>query len=197
MKSKHFKYIAVFLSITCFGFSCSEEKDWREEMGIQNESLRVQLEKDQEYLRSLQKEKYSIENSSSNRDDAVRRYWESLKSSKPGESKYALDRRELQEILYPNSLGIGTSLDSTPLKEYEELVWTRRLLAEEKLIELSKNGGKITKIHWAEGTRSYGKLKGFKPDSITLEFNSETRSLNQIKQVIEHNGQFKVAILAP
>lgn len=185
-----------FLILISFTFSCGEKDAW-EEMAEENKKLEKQLAKDHAILKSYQKDSYNIPNSSQSRDEAIRSYLEDMKKSSGGDAKHALNQKELREILYPNSLGIGTSLDNTPLAEYEKLVWERRQLGEDRILEKWTPNSKIIKIQWEENPRTYGALIGHKPDSIVVLTNGKKLNISHIKQVIEHKGQFKVAIIAP
>jgi hypothetical protein len=186
--------LTSFLILFCI--NCGK-KDWRDEMDAENAKLEKSLEADHKKLLSLKKDSYSIENSSKSRDQAVVSYLQAMSKYSPGENPYSLNQKELLEILYPNSLGIGTSLDKTPLDNYQTIVWDRKIMAENKLNKKLSGNIKVLKVNWQENTRKYGALTGHKPDSIIITIDGKNDVIKEIKQVIEHNGQFKVAVVAP
>jgi|JI8StandDraft_1071087.scaffolds.fasta_scaffold10101_2 hypothetical protein len=187
--------ICILLSV----FNC-KEKDWREEMKNSNSAIDQQIQKDHDYLKSLQKDHYIFKDFARSKEEAILLYLKNLKfePSYNEEIKFSFNKNELKTILYPNSLGYGTSLDKTPLKNYEELVWARKKIGEEKILQhLKTKNFKILKIVWKEDIRKFRKLNGYKPESIEVSQNGSIFYISEIKQVIEHNGQFKVAIIAP
>lgn len=188
--------LILFLSISLV-FSC-KKKDWRDEMADSEKQFKASLAKDHEFLISLKKSSYEIPNSSQSRDEAIRMYLsEILTNEDPSKIQYAMNQQELREILYPNTLGIGTSLDTTKLSDYESIIWERFQLGQKRILEKWNKNSKLIKIHWSETVRDYGALKGHKPESIEIITQNKKLKIEQIKQVIEHNGQFKVAIVSP
>lgn len=196
--SKKYTIIIYLILLNLLLINC-KDKDWRDEISSSNKEINTQLILDQSKLKQMVKKDYLISNSSNSKEEAIQSYLiELLSSNKKQSDMYSFDKKELSEILYPNSLGTGTSLDSTPLSIYEDLVWQRKILGEEKILNKFKNKNfSIKKINWRKGFREYGVLKGYKPDSIEIISNRELIIIEEIKQVIEHNGQYKVAIVAP
>lgn len=189
--------ILIPFSIIILFLNCGK-KDWRDDLAESNAKFEKELAQDHAVLKSFQKEHYSIPNSANSKEKAIQNYLQDLAKHTPGEeAKHALNKQELREILYPNSLGIGTSLDKTRLADYEKLIWERRKLGEERILGKWTAGSKVVKIHWQENPRTYGALTGHKPESIEISTNGKKLNLSQIKQVIEHKGQFKVAVVAP
>ncbi|WCL49259.1 hypothetical protein [Leptospira sp. GIMC2001] len=184
----------IFSSIL---ISC-KDKDWREDLDELNKQAEMKLKSDKNLLLSLKKDKYKINNSFENRDKAVQQYLIELeKNQTSDEHAYVFSKKELKEILYPNALGLGTSLDKTPLDDYEKLIWERRKLGEARILQKLPSGFKVGKIFWKDEIRQIGVLKGHKPESIEIIYKENKYFINEIKQVIEHNGQFKVAIVSP
>jgi len=175
-----------------------KKKDWRDEMADSEEKFQSSLAKDHEFLVSLKKSSYVIANSSKSRDDAIQIYLsEVLTNEDTSQIKYAMNQQELREILYPNTLGVGTSLDKTKLSDYESIIWERFQLGQKRILEKWNKNSRLIKIHWSETVRDYGVLKGHKPESIEIISQGRKLKIEQIRQVIEHNGQFKVAIVSP
>jgi hypothetical protein len=136
MKQKIIKFLILSTSFIVLLLNSCKEKDWRDEMDINN-SERVRLiQKDHEYLKSLQRDSYEIQNSSKNKDEAIRNYLDNLsKDYKSEDPLYSFNKLEMKTILYPNTLGYGTVLDNSPLTDYEELVFTRKKLGESLILE--------------------------------------------------------------
>lgn len=190
------KFLILFLSIILV-FSC-KKKDWRDEMADSEKEFQSSLAKDHEFLVSLKKSSYVIPNSSKSREEAIQMYLsEVLTNEDISQIKYAMNQQELREILYPNTLGIGTSLDTTKLSDYENIIWERFQLGQKRILEKWSKKSKLIQINWSETVRDYGVLKGHKPESIEIITQEKKLKIEQIRQVIEHNGQFKVAIVSP
>ena len=179
------KFLILFLSIILV-FSC-KKKDWRDEMADSEKEFQSSLAKDHEFLVSLKKSSYVIQMYLS----------EVLTNEDISQIKYAMNQQELREILYPNTLGIGTSLDTTKLSDYESIIWERFQLGQKRILEKWSKKSKLIQINWSETVRDYGVLKGHKPESIEIITQEKKLKIEQIRQVIEHNGQFKVAIVSP
>jgi hypothetical protein len=197
MKFINLLILLIALLVHCIG-------DSREE--LQKELDRIQketdltLQNDRDLLKSFQKESYQFSSYSKTKEEAIQNYLKYLSNNTKNreENPFAFNRIELREILYPNTLGFGTSLDNSPLKDYEDLVWERRKIGEQKILELLESGKwKLIKINWITKPRQFKVLRGFKPQSVEVSIYGKTHVISQIKQVIEHNGMFKVAIIAP
>jgi hypothetical protein len=148
MKQKIIKFLILSTSFIVLLLNSCKEKDWRDEMDINN-SERVRLiQKDHEYLKSLQRDSYEIQNSSKNKDEAIRNYLDNLsKDYKSEDPLYSFNKLEMKTILYPNTLGYGTVLDNSPLTDYEELVFTRKKLGESLILEKLKPIGRLDINH--------------------------------------------------
>ena len=194
------KKISFLLTIISLLFiNYCKEKDWREELDAINEERNLQIKEDHKLLLKQQVQEFSISYSSKSKEEAIINYLQNLeKDHKSDYSKYSFNKSELRNILYPNTLGYGTVLDNMPLKEYEQLVWGRKILGESMILEkIQGKSLKVKKIEWKQKPFRYGVLMGYTPEIIEISLNGKLKNIKEIKQIIGHNGQFKVAIIAP
>ncbi|MCW7491444.1 hypothetical protein ND861_02125 [Leptospira sp. 2 VSF19] len=112
--------------------------------------------------------------------------------------KSILSQKEKDFILYPNIYGSGTSLDVTPLEDYDKLIHSFENLAIQKLsnLKIKKSDFKSLKI-FTKSVKPYGKANFHKVGLITLKTEGGEIEITEIKSVIELNGRFKVAIISP
>lgn len=112
--------------------------------------------------------------------------------------KSILSQKEKDFILYPNIYGSGTSLDVTPLEDYDKLIYSFENLAIEKLssLKLKKSDLNSLKIY-TKSVKPYGKANFHKIGLITLKSEGHEIEITEIKSVMELNGRFKVAIISP
>lgn len=112
--------------------------------------------------------------------------------------KSILSQKEKDLILYPNIYGSGTSLDVTPLEDYDKLIYSFENLAIQKLsnLKIKKSDFKSLKI-WTKSVKPYGKANFHKIGLITLKTDGGEIEITEIKSVIELNGCFKAAIISP
>ncbi|MBM9548102.1 hypothetical protein JWG40_13815 [Leptospira sp. 201903074] len=112
--------------------------------------------------------------------------------------KSILSQKERDFILYPNIYGSGTSLDVTPLEDYDKLIKSLENLAIEKLSNFSFEKAELKNIKiFVKSVKPYGKANFHKIGLISLKSKGEEIEITEIKSVLEFNGIFKVAILSP
>lgn len=71
-------------------------------------------------------------------------------------------------------------------------------MAEISLKRMMKNKKvRLTKFYWRNRVRDLEAFRGYELDSLEFEANGEKGSTEAIQLIVEHNGQFKVAVLAP
>jgi len=171
--------------------SC-KKKDWREE--LQNADWKV-LHKD---LLTKQKLDFDLKGGFSNRDELLRAWFLSIRQNPQGTwEDFVLTEEEYENFFLPHTLGTGTSLDTTPLETYLPMIRERRKMGLDKVLRtVQSSNGKIHSISWREGGRQYGPWFVQKPDSILLE-GAGSPKIEEIKQVVQYKGKWKVAVLAP
>jgi len=185
------KQITIYIILILL-FSCKED-DWRDNLNLGE--IPLEIKKTHETLYKHQKENYIINNSSKTKEEAIVKYIQSMASHK-NYSKYIFSKEEYIEIYLPNTIGYGTLLDTTYLDNYIEILLNRKEIAQDQLLSLVKDK-KVTveRIEWSS-SKPYRAIEGWKP-KIFVTINKQPYTIDNIKQVVGHNGQFKVAIIAP
>ena len=160
-----------------------------------NSSYDEKIIKIQEYYKSKIKESYEIANSSSSREEAVLKLLNDISKGKL-DSPYICSEQETKEILLPNTYNTGTI---TSLQEPEEawnLMKIRREIGLEQLKKLLFNKKIISvDFKWKTERRDLNSLKGHTP-IVFVRTNQGEIQVEEIKLIIEHNGQFKVCIVS-
>lgn len=196
MKKFFIKTYPLFLLILTF-LACGK-KDWREEMQKEQEAHLREVARTNAFLLEFKNDNYFIPNSSTTLDYALLRFFREAKNQDdPERIETLMSEKELREIFYPNVLGTGTALDSTPFPEYEEMIRGRRKLGLVRFQEASEKDNWFRIEFKVADTRIYGPIKGHKISEAILIGKKRTKKTEAVKMVIEHKGQFKVAILGP
>lgn len=112
--------------------------------------------------------------------------------------KSILNDKEKDLIFFPNIYGENTALDVTPLEDYKFTFNRLEELGIKRLREhrLQLSDLKSMKIIW-KSSRPYGNLTIYKVGRIEIIKKGSPIEITQIKSVIEQNGKFKVAVVAP
>lgn len=192
-----FHSILLLILLILSSANCKDSgQDFRKELEAKNQEWLAEVAETHKALIESQKDYYSIATHSPDKDTAIRNFLREIQTAKDANSmKHLFTEEELRSILYPNVLGSGTALDSNRLDNYEELIRERRRVVFDRLKELLQ-GIPISKveIEW-ELPRSYRVLNGHKPSKVLIHHNGKTTKLDHIKMIIEHKGQFKVAVI--
>lgn len=112
--------------------------------------------------------------------------------------KSILSSEEKRKSFFPQVFGYGTALDVTPLDDYMKMVLTQEAVGIDRLrsLKLSQKEIKDLQCRW-KAERQYGSLKAHILGKCTFLRNDQEQDIDQIKSIIEFNGRFKVAIVAP
>ncbi|MCB1190366.1 MAG: hypothetical protein H7A23_23530 [Leptospiraceae bacterium] len=179
-------YISICISCTCGS-------------KLQYKDVKNDLDKSHAYLKERIKSSYSIPGSSGTKDEAVTRYLQELSKGKTWRNNpYIYSEDEFVNIFLPNSLGNNTMIDHNPLGPHMDMVLFRRSVGEDKI--RSVIGGKdfqVLQISWSKNIRKRNALTGYKPYSVVVLVDGQKREIDEIKQVSEHQGKFKVSVIAP
>jgi hypothetical protein len=173
-------------------FACS--KDPREiaklELQKEMEGTRLELER---YKRSS----ISWSSQTYDKNECITKFLESISKDLASEN-CIIDPIEWKESYLPYVFGTGTLLDSTPLDKYLLITKQRQDIGIEKIKDIISNKNyKILSIQWTKNQKNtYGPFNGWKP-VISLLVNRNTFVINEIKQVIEYNGTYRIAVIAP
>ncbi|TGL50470.1 hypothetical protein EHQ59_13910 [Leptospira kemamanensis] len=191
MKSKIIYYIALYSVIT---FVSCKEKDWREDPKFQNQELESKLLESQKLITSKKKEKYILNRGFSNKEEAIKKFLSEIKNNKVPINSFVSWEEQL-ELIFPNTYGLGTALDHTPLNEYQVLLSEREKIAINSVEQLLTNGYKIEKFIW-ESPKRFNQILGYKP-KVIISTPKGQFEITQIKMVYDIDGKFIVGVLGP
>ncbi|TGL63072.1 hypothetical protein EHQ58_01070 [Leptospira ognonensis] len=180
---------SIFLLTNC-------DKDPRE---IAQEQLAKEIEPTRIKLEAFKKQPIYWSGIESSKDECVLSFIKSVSEGKSGENlACVLENREWEESFLPYVFGQGTILDSTPLEKYLQITSDRKNMGFEKIKTLVQNKKyKIISIQWNKNEKSnFGPFLGWKP-VIQLSINRNTFVINEVKQVIEYKGTYKIAVIGP
>lgn len=185
------------LLLVCLAFACKKEK---QELNIQNEAQRLKLEESKKILTERKSFNYSLQGYTSV-EEAVKIFLIEVRKTNQIESaqlKSLVDQTEKEFILYPNILGYGTSLDVTPLDDYNKMIRSFEILALRKLKEkpYAESDLKSIKI-LMKSVQDYGKTKFHKIGLVIISTPKGKVEIGEIRSVIQLGNRYKVAILAP
>ncbi|TGK81772.1 hypothetical protein EHQ24_10770 [Leptospira noumeaensis] len=186
--------LLLIFSLLSFSF-CSQE-DWREQMEAKNQKVILQVEQDHKQFDSYRLNPKDWSVSSKTKELAIENFLKEISKTKKAETFYVSWEEKLT-VIFPNTKGSGTLLDTTPLVEYRKVLERREEFA---LIELSNLLAEktfiIESIDW-EKPRLYGNLKGYKPRNLKLKIAGKSVTIQQIKMVFQTNSGYKVGVLSP
>ncbi|MCX7997877.1 MAG: hypothetical protein N3A69_02855 [Leptospiraceae bacterium] len=185
-----FRLVVVF-SFIFFIFNCKPSSHAKSQ-----EEYEQKISKLHEYYKSQIKETYEISNSARNVEEAIMNFLNEVAQGN-GEYKTLCDEREIKEIFLPNNYNTGTIISFQEPEEAWKTISIRRQFGLEEL-ERKLKGKKLvlSKIKIKSEVRNLNSLKGHVPSQIVVNVNSEELSIEQIKLIIEHKGQFKVCVVS-
>lgn len=187
----------LMLLLVSLAFACKKEK---QELNTQNESQRVKLEESKKVLTERKSLNYSLQGYSSV-EEAVKNFLIEVRKTNQFESaqlKSLVDQTEKEFILYPNILGYGTSLDVTPLDDYNKMIRSFEILALGKLKEKPYTESDLKSIKiMVRSVQDYGKTKFHKIGLVIITTPKGKIEIGEIRSVIQLGNRYKVAILAP
>lgn len=189
-----FKNSLLLIFILCFLSLACKKKDWREDPSFQNPELEVKLKESKTIILSHQKKKDTFSRGYQDRNDAVISFLNELKFDQNKIISYITWEEQLLYI-FPNTYGLGTALDHTPLNEYKMLLTEREKIAKESIYTMISNGFKVLKIEW-ETPRRMNQIIGHKP-KIFISSSKGKFEITQIKMIYEIDGKFIVGVLGP
>lgn len=175
--------------------SCDRD-NWRDQMDEENQKIIQKVEQDHnqfDFYR-LNPKDWSV--SSETKELAIENFLNEVSKNKKA-TFYYVSWEEKLTIIFPNTKGAGTLLDTTPLAEYRKVLESREKIAFTDLSNLlSGKTFKIESIDW-DKPRVYGNLKGFKPQNIKLKVLGKSVSIQQIKMVFQTTSGYKVGVVGP
>lgn len=191
------KPIKLFIIILSIIFvSCKDKPSAKIESSLE---IQEKLKKSREELIKRKHENHSISGFKS-KEESVSEFLKELVNSKQRKAQYKslLSDFEKEFVFFPNIYGENTSLDVTPLEDYRQTFDRLESLGIQRLMEsnLETSNLKNIKIVW-KGSKQYGNLLIHKIGRIEMVKKGSTIEINQIKSLVEQNGKFKVAVVAP
>ncbi len=190
-------YMRFFYLIFLLLLSTSCDRDnWRDQMEEANQKVNIQIEQDHKQIDfyRLNPKDWSV--SSKTKDLAIENFFNEISKNKKA-NRYYVSWDEKLTVIFPNTIGSGTLLDTTPLSEYRKVLENREEIAFNDLYNLLEGKTfRIESIDW-EKPRIYGNLKGYKPSGIKLTVMGKTITIQQIKMVFQTSSGYKVGVIGP
>lgn len=161
-----------------------------------SEEDRIRKLKD-DYRRRIRPE-YVIENSASSRDEAVRKFLESISILKTGaEPDFYCSEKEYRGIFLPNTVDENTLTSFMNEDEAWKITKIRRDLAFTDMNALLKGKNfTIKEFIWSGKPRELHSLKGHVLKKVLLKSGKDEIEIDSVRLVIEHRNQFKVCVVA-
>ncbi|MDF3821628.1 hypothetical protein P3G55_17110 [Leptospira sp. 96542] len=189
--------IIIILLIILTLSQCKKDK---EELTSTNEAQTLKLQESKKILLDRSSSNLLL-NGFASLDEAVKKFLIEVRNTNQIETielKTLVDQKEKDFILYPNIFGHGTSLDVTPLEDYNKMIRSFEVLALGKLKEkpYTVSDLKSTKIR-VKSVQDYGKTKFHKIGSVIISTPKGKIEISEIRSVIQLGDRYKVAILAP
>lgn len=189
-------YKTILLAIIFNIFLLNCKKDPRE---IAKDELTKQMEPSRLKLESFKKQPLYWNSEESDKNKCIMHFLQSIENhNNVSTNDCLIEQREWVESFLPYVYGKGTLLDSTPLEKYLQITDERKKIGLEKISTLVRDKKyKITDIKWIKNEKSdFQHFVGWKP-VIYLSINRNTFVINEIKQVIEYKGTYRIAVIAP
>lgn len=151
----------------------------------------------EDYRRRIRPE-YVIENSASSREEAVRKFLESISILKTGaEPDFYCSEKEYKEIFLPNTVDENTLTSFMNEDDAWKITKIRRDLAFTDMNALLKGKNfTIKEFIWSEKPRELHSLKGHVLKKVLLKSGKDEIEIDSVRLVIEHRNQFKVCVVA-
>lgn len=189
-----FKNSLFLLFIFCFLSLACKKKVWREDPNFLNPELEAKLKESKTIILSNQKTNYTFPRGFQDRNEAVHTFLNEIKIDRNKINSYITWDEQLH-MIFPNTYGLGTALDYTPLDDYKILLMEREKIAKESMYAMVSNGFKVLKIEW-ETPRRMKQIIGHKP-KIFISSSKGKFEITQIKMIYEIDGKFIVGVLGP
>ncbi|BDA80569.1 hypothetical protein LPTSP3_g34990 [Leptospira kobayashii] len=186
---------SIILLLTVIG--CESKQDWRADLEKVNRQEELRMADSKAKIRAHIKDSYTIQNGFSTKEEALLAFLKEAQASYKTDYISLFTPFEQETVVFPNTLGYGTSLDVTPLEDYKKLIQNRQDLGIQRLRESIK-GNRLTikKIVW-EKPRTYNKITGYKPGSLEVLADGKSINTDQVKMIFEVGGKYKVGVVAP
>ncbi|EQA73607.1 LA3241 family PerA/PerB upregulated protein [Leptospira noguchii] len=195
-----FLNILIFIFSSAFTFDCKKSNPKpnsnKEELTDPKHTLEIQ--KDQEILRSEIKESYQILNSSSSVAKAIQIALTEIRDNpnKPDDLlRFSCSPEEIRKIYLPNNVNQNNITANSKIEDSMYLILLRRTAGLDKIrkqIQNTKGDFKILPLTQPYNNRKLTNINGYIIGELDLQVGSKTIRIEEIKLVIEHKNQFKV-----
>ncbi|EMI69298.1 LA3241 family PerA/PerB upregulated protein [Leptospira noguchii] len=198
----HFVFfnILIFIFLSTFVFDCKKNNPKtdlnKEELTDPKHILEIQ--KDQEILKSEIKESYQILNSSSSVTKAIQIALTEIRDNpnKPDDLlRFSCSPEEIRKIYLPNNVNQNNITANSKIEDSMYLILLRRTAGLDKIrkqIQNTKGDFKILPLTQPYNIRKLTHINGYIIGELDLQVGSKTIRIEEIKLVIEHKNQFKV-----
>lgn len=160
--------------------------------------MKAKLEETKKLLISNEKESYEISYGSKTPEEAVQKFLrKTINEPEVSKNPYIFTQKENLEVQYPNVYGSGTSLDVTPIEDYQYLVEKLTRIGYEKIytkVKPLKNNIKFEIVF--QKPRVFKKLIGLKP-YVIVKYGSKSIEIDEIKTVFKVGNLYKIGVIAP
>lgn len=183
--------LSLFLS-----FNCKKDRD-KIDLDFSPE-MKTKLKASKQLILSKEKESYQVSFGSKTPYEAVQNFLtKAIKEKNYKDNPFLFTEKEKLDVLYPNVYGAGTSLDITPMEDYERLIENLTRIGYEKIHSKMESLNKNTEIEIIfKSPREYKKLQGFKP-KVIVRSNGKVVEVDEIKMVIKVGEVYKVGVISP
>ncbi|EOQ95681.1 hypothetical protein LEP1GSC195_3419 [Leptospira wolbachii serovar Codice str. CDC] len=192
-------YIIIFFLLafsSIFFTSNCNENDWRNDPQYQNKELEAKLQKSKTEILSKKKKNYELTFGYNSKQDAIKYFLEEIqKSDKSIPLKSFISWSDQVDVIFPNTYGFGTALDSNSLEDYKVILYEREKLGMEMIHSTLSTSFAIQNIEW-EKPRFYNELKAHKP-KVVIRTKAGLQELTQIKMVYEIGNKYIVGVVGP
>lgn len=189
------KIIFLIFPIILF-LNCKKERE-KVELDFSPE-MKAKLEGTKQLILSKEKDSYQISFGSKTPKEAIQKFLnKAINEPNLNNNKYLFTEHEKLDVLYPNIYGFGTSLDVTPIDDYERLIENLVRIGYDKIHSKMKSVKKNPEFEIIfQSPREYKKLQGFKP-KVTVRSNGKVVEVDEIKMVFKVGDLYKVGVIAP
>jgi len=189
------KILYLLIPILLF-LNCKKERE-KIELDFSPE-MKAKLEASKQLILSKEKDTYQISNGSKTPNEAIQNFLtKAIQETNYNNNPFLFTEQEKLDVLYPNVYGSGTSLDVTPIEDYERLIDNLTRSGYEKTHSKMKSIHKNPRFEIRfQSPRQYKNIQGLKP-KVVVYSNGKVLEFEEIKMVFKVGNLYKVGVLAP
>ncbi|EMJ96336.1 hypothetical protein LEP1GSC193_2924 [Leptospira alstonii serovar Pingchang str. 80-412] len=193
--------ILIFILLSTPTFYCKKDNqkpDLNKELTDPASESALEIQKNQEILKSEIKKSYKIQNSSSSVEEALQKALTEIRDN-PNRSdellRYSCSPEETRKIYLPNNADQNNITANSKIEDSMYLILLRRTAGLDKIrkhLQNTKGAIKIPPFPKPHNIRKLININGYIIGEFDLQVGSKTIRIEEIKLVIEHKNQFKV-----